>query len=226
MAEQLLDAKLARRLDTDLDETSRRDVCQSYLTSLEEEFEMAKDDLDKQKATRADVVALGIALKQMSLTYDEHLEHFENRTREIIQDTIDSKNDLEETRDELQRKIESNLKHLKKTRRQFEKEFDEALSEFESRFNDKLASVEDEIDQTVDRRIASVRSSLNELEEKHRTLNSHAEENTSSLEQKDERIDELESRLEDMTFKMVISIVMALVGLLLGIAAILLAIFV
>jgi hypothetical protein len=77
----LENAKLHQRLQADgLTARRRLQLQQEYLNRIEEEFEMAEKDLEQEQATRAEVTALGLALKELALTLQGEM----NRARRLL----------------------------------------------------------------------------------------------------------------------------------------------
>jgi hypothetical protein len=78
-AVRLHDATLLRRVQQKPDATTRLTLIDAYVESTVKEYEMAKADLTSTPATRADVVALGLALKQIALSLDEEISVFRTK---------------------------------------------------------------------------------------------------------------------------------------------------
>lgn len=99
-AERLLDATLVRRLAEKPSVAERRRIVDRYLQRSYEEYRMSKDELNATPATRADVVVLGLALREIALTLDQEVDDFRGRYRTIahqhqseIQSSIQSNRD-------------------------------------------------------------------------------------------------------------------------------------
>jgi iron-sulfur cluster repair protein YtfE (RIC family) len=75
-AVRLLDATLIRRLAGRPAPAARGEAVDLYLHRNYEEYQMSQEDLRTIHATRAEVVALGIALKEIALTLDREIEAF------------------------------------------------------------------------------------------------------------------------------------------------------
>lgn len=76
VATRLLDATLLHRLKDRPSNAARTHIVNQYLAKFSEEYEMAKSNLASEPATRAEVVALGLALREISLTLDNEVEEF------------------------------------------------------------------------------------------------------------------------------------------------------
>lgn len=99
-AERLLDATLVRRLAEKPSVAERRRIVDRYLQRSYEEYRMAREELNATPATRADVVVLGLALREIALTLDQEVDDFRGRYRTIahqhqseIQSSIQSNRD-------------------------------------------------------------------------------------------------------------------------------------
>jgi hypothetical protein len=83
-AERFLDATLLRRLQTQPSDVERRNIIRRYLDRFHEEYVMAKPDLAGTPATRAEVVALGVALREIALTLDDEIADFRARSAVVL----------------------------------------------------------------------------------------------------------------------------------------------
>lgn len=138
LAQSLLDAKLYAGLDKAGHSAKRQRVeFERYISSLYKEYQMAKSDLSKISATRAEVVALGIAMKQMAFSYDDELTNFTNEKQEALEkvqqgfltQTKEYCQRLAQLEDEYEREL---AEHKATVLKRFDvkiKEFDASLSE-------------------------------------------------------------------------------------------------
>lgn len=69
----LLDAMFVKTLQKRLPTIKEK---QKYILSLKKELHMASDELSKHTANKAEVAALAIGLKEMSINLDQHVEDF------------------------------------------------------------------------------------------------------------------------------------------------------
>jgi hypothetical protein len=83
-AERFLDATFVRRLQTQPSDVERRNIIRRYLDRFHEEYVMAKPDLEGSPATRAEVVALGLALREIALTLDDEIADFRARSAVLL----------------------------------------------------------------------------------------------------------------------------------------------
>lgn len=88
-ARRLLDAALIQRLRTD-GEAERPGVIERYLTRSHEEYTMARENLAAVPATRADIAALGLAFKELTLTFDRELTAFRESSAAELTGIIDA----------------------------------------------------------------------------------------------------------------------------------------
>ena len=77
-ARTLLDATLEDEMATK--RANRQQAVQSYLDALEGEFNLARASLEGKGATQAEVAALGIAVREVSLTLDDEVNKFRQDT--------------------------------------------------------------------------------------------------------------------------------------------------
>ncbi|MEZ4825088.1 MAG: hypothetical protein R3C61_02165 [Bacteroidia bacterium] len=83
-ANLIQDAKISDFLETNPDKDRYRVFVERYIQELIKEFEMAASELEKQYANKAQIAALGIAIKEIALTLDDEIEEFRKKsTREI-----------------------------------------------------------------------------------------------------------------------------------------------
>jgi hypothetical protein len=109
-AQVFLDGTLAKRLDEAPDERDR--WFDLYLNKLFQEYQMAAEELKRITASRGEIVALGIAVKEIALTLDRNLESFrrdaDHKFREGLRDVrAQAARELAEARAE-------QLEHLRK----------------------------------------------------------------------------------------------------------------
>ncbi|MEA2344257.1 MAG: hypothetical protein QOF63_2426 [Thermoanaerobaculia bacterium] len=96
-AHRLLDAALIQRLRTSAD-PERPEIIEQYLTRSHEEYAMARENLAAVPATRADIAALGLALKELTLTFDRELAAFrEGSATELTRITDRAQAELRES---------------------------------------------------------------------------------------------------------------------------------
>lgn len=79
----LLDATLIRRLTDAHRPAQRWPMIRQYLAKNYEEYQMAKEQLKVVPAMRSEVVALGLALKEVSLTLDREVEDFRRQGADV-----------------------------------------------------------------------------------------------------------------------------------------------
>lgn len=81
-----LEATLLVRAETLRDAAGRAALLSRYLQRLQEEYEMARNDLKQVPASRAEVVALGLALKEVALSLDTELAQFRGTADQTVRE--------------------------------------------------------------------------------------------------------------------------------------------
>jgi len=87
-AQRWLDATLTQRTNGP-DVGQRDEITENYLEKMHQEFEMARDELQGTTATRAEVVALGLATRELSLSFDSSLETLTRQAQEVLRTNVD-----------------------------------------------------------------------------------------------------------------------------------------
>jgi hypothetical protein len=80
----ILEASLLEKLESAGSQGEKQWLKQRHITRMKEELQMNKQDLEKQPATRADVAVMGLALQEIALCLDEHVEHFKKQGEDEI----------------------------------------------------------------------------------------------------------------------------------------------
>lgn len=83
-ASALQGATLHLRMNAASREEDRTRLVDTYLNAMEQEYEMAKEDLNGEPATRGQLVALGLAMHEFSLSYPRDLASVEARLADQI----------------------------------------------------------------------------------------------------------------------------------------------
>jgi len=65
------------------DQKKQLEIKYHYLDRLRDEYEMSKETLSKELANKAEVVALGLALREVALSLDDEIEKFRKNTVEL-----------------------------------------------------------------------------------------------------------------------------------------------
>lgn len=125
VATALCDAKLGLVMDGPGDQ-SRTEAIEEYLSALKREYDMVLEQTSSASATKAEVYALGLALKEVALSFDEVSDEFARTSAEAI-DRLDSTS--RSTLAELGRKADAWLAEQEREQRDHLREFDTLLTE-------------------------------------------------------------------------------------------------
>jgi hypothetical protein len=85
-ARSIREASLHRKLETALTKEERLQVKQTHIEKMRKEYKMNKAALKKQVAYRDEVAFLGLALQEIALCLDEHVEAFKKSTHERVKE--------------------------------------------------------------------------------------------------------------------------------------------
>lgn len=153
VATLICDAQLGLAIDGRSGDLDLRDTCDHYLDVLEREYEMVREQATGAVATKAEVYALGLALKEVALSFDEASSEF----------TTKSDRQIAKLRAELEgnrRKSSDAMAEFSRAARAAIDEVNESgrgkLSELDERATARLAA----LDQGVQDRLVRIDTSL------------------------------------------------------------------
>jgi len=107
-ASKLIDADIFRT-ETGVDRRKLLDA----LDKLEREFRMAQNELSRQTATKADVVSLGIVVREMAVGYDLEVAAFQNARSQSLQEFVyQSSQALEQSRRDFEVRAEATTRDI------------------------------------------------------------------------------------------------------------------
>src|SRR5436309_9643104 len=80
----LLDAAFSRNIALVTNAAAKRTLVSNYLTKIQREYEMAKEELSQIPASRAEVAALGLALREISVALDKEIDDLRSKGQDIF----------------------------------------------------------------------------------------------------------------------------------------------
>ena len=139
-AQSLMDAWLFQQLEQ-TEGASSSEVLNEYLEVLYREYQMAKSDLAKENATRDEVVALGLAMKEMAFSYDKEIAAFSAKQDKSFHAFRKLTGDLEGVKEEFlshvaayESELNQQRQSLEKVRKEYECAFQKEISSYRKGF--------------------------------------------------------------------------------------------
>lgn len=153
VATVICDAQLGLVLDGKAGKRSVREECDHYLDVMEREYEMVLEEAASAPATKAEVFALGLALKEVALSFDEISAEFttssERQLARLKQELANNRKQSAEAMAGFARSAQETLDGIRESGRG-------TLAELDERAATRLA----ELDQEIRNRLGSIDASL------------------------------------------------------------------
>ena len=167
----LLDSTLLLRINTASAKDDRDQLVHEYLDKLNEEYQMARIDLKRNSASRAEVVALGLAIKEIALCLDREIASFQEHARESVSDFRRAMEDLQP---EVQHRLDAEVAALEQTfkqsiallQSQVREKADEVFADLKGYISQELAKADATHTAVIKRRTDEARQSLSKDHEK------------------------------------------------------------